>query len=258
MRMIALRISGVLAAAVSAFPAAVPAQDQDQSSPPAESPTAAGPARIELPELRMAPEGSERDIIVTDVDGHLILRFAGTEPGMLDRNAIDEIAGLLGAVDVPDDLAADLRFEAERVDADWASETARGIRRYILDHGPGYIEIHVECRSTACRVHLYEARRLNVLEHQRELSLAEPVIAAFIADHAPEFQPLFLMAAYTQGLETPFIRVILTRTRQRGASVDRAAPVPGLVTVAVGIVARKGQGEAELACPLFEPGKGVG
>ena len=159
----------------------------------------------------ITPPNSERDIIVTDFDGHVIVRFAGAAPGELDQAASDEIGMLLAAEKVPEELDADLRFEDERVDSDWATETARLIRRHVLATGPGFAEIHVECRSSSCRLHLYEANRFTVLEHQIELGRVQPVIAAFIADNTPEFEPVFLMAAYARRLETPFIRVILQR-----------------------------------------------
>lgn len=163
----------------------------------------------------LATTQDDRDFVFTDEDGHLVLRFAGSEPGGLEPDQIDEIVNAEFSTMVHDRLRADLRFDTEPLDSEWADRMEPRIAMYLRearpDFRPTFPDITVECRSASCRVLLEHTRRLQVSEHQLLMGSVQRALQAFIEANPASFEPVFLMAAYDQELEVPHIKAFLRR-----------------------------------------------
>jgi len=70
----------------------------------------------------------------------------------------------------------------------------------------------IACRSATCRLVLEHANRLSIAEHQTMMGAVQHAVRTFIDTHPTSFDPVFLIAAYNQQLETPFIKVFLRKT----------------------------------------------
>lgn len=160
----------------------------------------------------------DRDFVFTDEDGHLVLRFAGSEPGGLEPDQVDEIVNAEFSTMVHDRLRADLRFDTEPMDPEWADRMEPRIARRLRETGPDFRsifpDITVECRSASCRVLLEHTRRLPVSEHRLLMGNVERALQAFMEANPGSFEPVFLMAAYDQALEAPHIKAFLRRAER--------------------------------------------
>lgn len=153
----------------------------------------------------------ERDFVSTDDEGHLILRFAGTEDRGLDADQLEEILNVQLSTMVHDRLRADSAFEAEPVDSRWAASMEPRIERLVSEMGPEFSAIDVECRSDSCRLLLEHASTWSVSAHQSLMGTAQRVIQAFIEDNPGSFEPVFLIAAHYQEPESPYMKLFLRR-----------------------------------------------
>jgi hypothetical protein len=154
----------------------------------------------------------ERDFMFTDEEGHLVLRFTGTGASGLDTDQRDEIVNAEFSRMVHDRLRADLRFDTEPLDSEWADAMEPRIRTHLRETGSGFAAIHVECRSTSCRLVLEHASRLPISEHRTLMGHVQHALLAFVEAHPASFEPVFLIAAYDQEGETPHIKAFLQRT----------------------------------------------
>ena len=160
----------------------------------------------------LAAAQDERDFVFTDEDGHRVLRFAGSEPGGLDPDQFDEIVNVEFSTMVHDRLRADLRFDAEPVDSEWAASMRTRLEAHLSDVGPEFSAVEVECRSASCRLVLEHAVRWRLPEHRSRMGVVQRVIQDFIRADPESFEPVFLITAYDQELETPHIKAFLERT----------------------------------------------
>ncbi len=160
---------------------------------------------------QLATTQDERVFVFTDEEGHLVLRFAGSEPGGLDTDQVDEIVNAEFSTMVHDRLRADIRFDSEPVDAQWADSMQPRIERHVRETGPEFSATNVECRSASCRLVLEHTSRWRVSEHQSLMGNVQLVIQAFIESNPASFEPVFLITAYDQELETPHIKAFLRR-----------------------------------------------
>ena len=157
----------------------------------------------------------ERDFVFTDDEGHLVLRFAGSEPGGLDTDQRDEIVNAEFSSMVHDRLRADIRFDSEPVDSEWADSMEPRIERHVRETGPEFSAIEVRCRSASCRLVLEHTGRLRISEHQSLMGNVQLVIQAFMEANPASFEPVFLIAAYDQERETPHIKAFLRRADKK-------------------------------------------
>ena len=168
---------------------------------------------------QLAVSQNERDFVFTDDEGHLVLRFAGSEPGGLDTDQRDEIVNAEFSTMVHDRLRADIRFDSEPVDSEWAESMEPRIAMYLRETGPDFWsifpDITVECRSASCRLLLEHTRRLQVSEHRLQMGSVQRALQAFMEANLASFEPVFLMAAYDQELEVPHIKAFLRRVDKK-------------------------------------------
>lgn len=159
---------------------------------------------------------SDRDFVFTDEEGHLVVRFPGTGAIGLDSSQAEEILNAELSSMVHDRLRADLLFEAEPPDADWAHSMVPQIAKHVAHAGPDFSGTFVECRAVSCRIVMEQPGHYTVTEHQAALETVQQSIEAFIAGHRQHFEPVFMITAYDQAPETPHIKVFLLRSGDRG------------------------------------------
>ena len=164
---------------------------------------------------------SDRDFVFTDLDGHLVVRFAGTGATGLDSSQIDEISNAEFSSMVHDRLRADLLFEDELRDAEWALSMEPQIEQHVKHAGPDFSDLFVECRAASCRVIMEQPLHWTVPEHQAVLETVQQSLEAFIATRRQHFEPVFMITAYYQESETSHIKAFLRRTEH--ALPDRPA-----------------------------------
>ena len=164
---------------------------------------------------------SDRDFVFTDLDGHLVVRFAGAGATGLDTSQIDEISNAEFSSMVHDRLRADLLFEDEPRDAGWALSMEPQIEQHVKHAGPDYSDLFVECRAASCRVIMEQPLHWTVPEHQAVLATVQESLEAFIATRRQHFEPVFMITAYDQESETSHIKAFLRRTEH--ALPDRPA-----------------------------------
>lgn len=155
---------------------------------------------------------SDRDFIFTDLEGHLVVRFVGTGAAGLDPSQAEEILNAEFSSMVHDRLRADLLFDDEPRDPEWAAAMEPQIERHVKHAGPAFTEIFTECRAASCRVIMEQERHWTVPEHQAVLETVQKSLEAFIEAHRDEFRPIFMITAYYQMSETPHIKAFLRRT----------------------------------------------
>jgi hypothetical protein len=167
----------------------------------------------------LAAAQDERDYVFTDEDGHLVLRFAGSDPGGLEPDQFDEILNAEFSQMVHDRLRADLRFDTEPVDAEWAdrmeSRIAMDLGDMDLDFWSLFLDIIVECRSASCRLLLEHNHRLDVSGHRSLMGRVQSGLQSLLDANPGSFEPVFLMAAYDQQLEVPHIKAFLRRADKK-------------------------------------------
>jgi len=167
-----------------------------------------GVAMLAWPQVSSAQDN--RDFVFQDEEGHLVLRFAGAPFGGLSTDQADEVLNAEFSQMVHDRLRADLRFETERADAEWAGVTEPALRRHVSAAALDGQALTVECRSLSCRLVLEHAR-VPLAEHQRRLEVVQGILRTFIEAHPSTFEPVFLIAAYDKLRETPSIKAYLRR-----------------------------------------------
>jgi hypothetical protein len=155
---------------------------------------------------------SDRDFIFTDLDGHLIIRFAGTGATGLDSSQAEEILNQEFSRMVHDRLRADLLFDVEPRDPEWAASMAPQIEEHVKHAGLEFSGISVECRAASCRVIMEQPVQWSVTEHQAMLETVQASLEAFIATRRQYFEPVFMITAYTKEYQTPHIKAFLRRT----------------------------------------------
>lgn len=155
---------------------------------------------------------SDRDFVFTDLEGHLVIRFAGTGGIGLDASQAYEVLNAEFSTMVHDRLHADLIFEDEPRDADWARLMEPQIADHVMHAGPEFSGISVECRAASCRIIMEQPVHWSVSEHRVVLETVQESLEAFIASRHRHFEPVFLITAYDQEYETSHIKAFLRRT----------------------------------------------
>jgi hypothetical protein len=155
---------------------------------------------------------SDRDFVFTDEDGHLVVRFVGIGATGLDESQAYEISNAEFSSMVHDRLHADLRFEDEPRDPEWAASMEPEIGKHVKHAGPEFSDIFIECRTASCRVVMEQPRHWSVPEHQAVLETVQESLEGFIAARRQFFEPTFMIAAYDQALQIPHIKAFLRRT----------------------------------------------
>jgi len=158
---------------------------------------------------RPAVAQADRDFLLTDDEGHLLVRFAGPEdPSPSQREGM---TNMFLSVMVQDRLWADIDFEYEPVDSGWSARTTPQIETYVRQTWPELPAIDVECRSATCRLVLEHADLRTVSEHRALMAFVEDGISAFVAAEGSGFAPSFLITAYSQVEYPQHIKVFLER-----------------------------------------------
>jgi hypothetical protein len=157
------------------------------------------------------PAPVERDFIFTDDEGHLVLRFAGSGPQGPDAGELEEVVNQSFSNMIHDHLRADLIFEAERVDPEWAPGMEARIESHLGDLKPLFSAIDLQCRSASCRLVMDHTERRSVAEHQALVDIVQSAIEPLTRHGADGFAPIFLIAAYEQQFEMPQVKVYLRR-----------------------------------------------
>jgi len=155
---------------------------------------------------------ADRDFVFTDLEGHLVVRFAGTGATGLDSSQVDEILNAEFSTMVHDRLRADLLFEDEPRDPDWAATMEPQIEEHVKHAGPEFSGILIECRAASCRVIMEQRVHWDVPEHQAVLETVQESLETFIATRRQHFEPVFMITAYYQESETSHIKAFLRRT----------------------------------------------
>jgi hypothetical protein len=155
---------------------------------------------------------SDRDYMFADTDGHLVIRFVGIGPDGLDPVQADEVLDQEFSTMIHDRLRADLLFEAEPRDPDWAASMEPQIEQQVRQAGPEFSGIFVECRAVSCRVLMQQPGDWSVQAQRPVLAAVQASLQTFIEAHRPEFEPVFMLTAYDQETETAHIKAFLRRT----------------------------------------------
>jgi hypothetical protein len=154
---------------------------------------------------------SDRDFVFTAEDGHLVLRFVGLTDAGLDSSQAYEVLNQEFSRMIHDRLHADLKFQAEPQDPEWAASMEPQIEAHVRYAGPEFSDIIVGCRTATCRVIMEQPTHWGVAEHQAVLQTVQESLEAFIAAHRHDFEPVFLITAYDKENETAHIKAFLSR-----------------------------------------------
>ena len=154
---------------------------------------------------------NDREFIFTDDEGHLVLRLVAAGPGALPPLQANEVLNQEFSIMVHDRMHADLRFESEPLDADWAAAMEPRLTALLGTPGSDFPAIDIECRSSNCRIVLEQSMRWTIPEHQRQLAALQSVIENYIGANPTSFDPAFIMAGYEQASQTPMIKIFLQR-----------------------------------------------
>ena len=153
----------------------------------------------------------ERDYINTDEDGHLIFRYAGNATAEASLEQMEEINNAFNSVMVHDRLRADIWFDEEERDSEWANYAEALLRSPTEQIGSSHSALRLECRSQSCRLIVAQSGVRTVDQHQIEMDELQQILQGFIADHPGIVDRVFLIAAYYQEREPPVIKVYLSR-----------------------------------------------
>ena len=153
----------------------------------------------------------DRDFVFNDEDGHLVLRFVGAGRE-LDSSQRDEIVNAEFSAMVHDRLRADLRFDVEPIDSEWAAPVENRLETYLSNAAAEFSTVTIECRSATCRIVFEHLSRLGISEHQSLMSSVQGLLQQLIETHPASFEPVILMTAYDQANQTPHIKAFLSRT----------------------------------------------
>jgi hypothetical protein len=160
---------------------------------------------------------SDRDYVFADLEGHLIIRFAGTGDTGLDKSQAEEVLNAEFSSMVHDRLRADLMFEDEPRDPEWAAAMEPQIAEHVKHVGPDFSGIFTECRAASCRVVMEQPMHWTVPKHRAVLETVQKSLESFIAARRELFEPVFMITAYYQERETPHIKAFLRRTEHASA-----------------------------------------
>lgn len=155
---------------------------------------------------------SDRDFVFTDLDGHLVIRFAGTGATGLDSTQAEEILNAEFSRMVHDRLRADLLFEDEPRDPEWAASMEPQIEEHVKHAGPEFADIYTLCRAASCRVIMEQPVHWTVPAHRAVLETVQKSLEAFIAGRRQHFEPIFMITAYYKETERSHIKAFLRRT----------------------------------------------
>lgn len=155
---------------------------------------------------------SDRDFVFTDLDGHLVVRFAGAGAAGLDPSHIDEISNAEFSRMIHDRLRADLLFQDEPHDPEWAASMEPQIAEYVKRAGLEFSDLFVECRAASCRVVLEQHSRWSVPEHLPVLATVQESLETFIMARSHDFERVFMITAYYKESQTPHIKAFLRRS----------------------------------------------
>jgi hypothetical protein len=158
---------------------------------------------------------SDRDFVFKDEDGHLVLRFVGAGRH-LSSSQRDEIVNAEFSSMVHDRLRADLAFDVEPIDPEWATAEATRIETFLSGVAAGFSTVTIECRSAACRIVLEHSSGMQISEHRSLLSSVQGSFQKLIEAHPVSFEPVFLMTAYDKNPQTPHIKAFLYRAGEEG------------------------------------------
>jgi len=153
---------------------------------------------------------SDRDYVFADLEGHLLMRFVGSGE-TLDPSQAEEVLNAEFSSMVHDRLRADLLFEDEARDPEWAEWMEPKIAEHVKHAGPEFSDIFTECRAGSCRIIMEQHAHWTVPEHRVVLETVQKSLEAFIADHAQHFEAEFMITAYYQEFEIPHIKAFLRR-----------------------------------------------
>lgn len=168
---------------------------------------------------------SDRDFVFNDLEGHLVIRFAGTSATGLDSSQAYEVLNAEFSTMVHDRLHADLVFADEPRDREWAASMEPQIEEHVKHAGPEFSDISTECRAASCRVIMEQPVHWTVPEHRAVLETVQKSLDAFIAPRRQHFEPIFMITAYYQETETSHIKAFLRRTGHAppGGPADESA-----------------------------------
>lgn len=154
---------------------------------------------------------NDREYIFVDDEGHLVLRLVAAGPGELPPVQRNEVLNQEFSIMVHDRMHADLRFESEALDADWATTMEPRLQRLLGDAVADFPAVEVECRAVNCRILLEQAERFSITEHQQRIGQLQAIIESYIGANPSSFDPAFIMAGYEQASQTPMIKIFLQR-----------------------------------------------
>lgn len=158
---------------------------------------------------------SDRDFVFADLEGHLVIRFAGTGAAGLDASQAEEVLNSEFSSMVHDRLRADLLFEDEPRDPEWAASMEPEITAYVRHLGARFSNVLTECRAASCRVVMEQGRHWTVPEHRAVLDTVQKSLEAFVAARPQHFAPVFMLTAYYQEREIPHVKAFLRRVEHQ-------------------------------------------
>jgi hypothetical protein len=154
---------------------------------------------------------NEMEFTFDDEEGHLVLRFVGLGPGGISESQRQEVVNAELSSMVHDHLRADIHFETEAVDADWAAATEQHIRANLPGPGSDFAEVVTECRSESCRIRLKQAARWSMTEHQQRLDDIQITIQHLVDADPSRFSATYMIAAYEKLRFAPEIKIYIRR-----------------------------------------------
>lgn len=157
---------------------------------------------------------ANRDFVLTDDEGHLVVRFAGSDAEPSPAQ-LEGMSNVFLSVMVQDRLWADIAFETEPLDSHWAGRMEPTIEAYLRGTRLEGFAADVECRSASCRLVLEHEPVGGVSKHAALMDVVEDDIHGLIESNPGSFEPGFLITAYDQISEQPHIKVFLQRTKDR-------------------------------------------
>ena len=155
---------------------------------------------------------NNREFVFDDEEGHLVLRFVGLGPaGMTESQRAEVVNAELSSM-VHDHLRADILFETEAVDAEWATATEQHILSNLPHPGTDYADVVIECGSQTCRIRLEQAVYRDISGHRNELTRLQEDIQRLVDADPERFEATYMIAAYEKLRFAPAIKLYLKRS----------------------------------------------
>ncbi len=164
---------------------------------------------------------ADRDYVFADTEGHLVIRFVGSGEEGLSPSQSEEIVNAELSSMVHDHLRADLLFEDEPRDPDWAASMEPRLIEHVRGIDLEFPDVLAECRAASCRIIMAQSMHWTVARHRAALDTVQSALDDFVAAHAEEFAPTFMLTGYYQEFETPHIKAFLERTRLHAGADSR-------------------------------------